>query len=137
MTDRDLNELHPTLLPLCQQFIAECLASGIKIIITETFRSAAAQDADYAQGRTKPGKVITNAKAGQSAHNCMKDGKPAAKAFDFAIQNGDGTLDWCAADPVWLKAIEIGEHLGLVSGSTFSHMRDAPHMELPNWRMDG
>ncbi len=138
MSDRSLDDLHHTLRPLCQQFIAQCLAAGIRVIITETYRSGANQDAAYAQGRTKPGRIITNARAGQSPHNCeLADGTPAAKAFDFAIRNGDGTLDWSGSDPVWMKAIEIGQHLGLVSGSSFHSSRDNPHFELPHWRMEG
>lgn len=34
-----------------------------------TIRTFAEQEALYAQGRTKPGKVVTNAKAGMSYHN--------------------------------------------------------------------
>lgn len=42
-----------------------------------TIRTFAQQTEEYAKGRTKPGKIVTNAKAGQSAHNfalaCFSD----------------------------------------------------------------
>ena len=135
MSDRDLNDLDPALLSLCQQWLDACHAQGINVFITQTYRSDAEQDADYAQGRTTPGNIITNAQAGQSAHNCtLEDGTPASAAFDFAIQGANGVLDWDASDPAWQTAISIGEGLGLVSGSTWHSIKDTPHFELPNWQ---
>jgi peptidoglycan LD-endopeptidase CwlK len=136
MTDRNLLDLDPTLQPLCRQFIDGCTAQGIKVGISVTYRSSAEQDAAYAQGRTAPGKIITNAQAGQSPHNCTDaQGDPASKAFDFFIYSPDGVnLDWDAQDPTWQKVIAIGEALGLVSGSTF-RFRDNDHMELANWKI--
>lgn len=137
MSDRDLSDLHPDLQPLAQQFYTNCRAAGIKAFITETYRSQVDQNADYAQGRTIPGSIITNAQYGQSPHNCtLPDGTPAAKAFDFAIQGAAGALDWDPADVSWQAAIKIGEALGLVSGSTFHSPKDSPHLELANWNVD-
>lgn len=51
------------------QIIAECdkaLNGKAKIRITQGLRTIAEQDVMYAQGRTAPGKKITNAKGGQS-----------------------------------------------------------------------
>lgn len=127
-------DLSPELQPLCQQFLTSCKAVGINAFITETYRSPAEQDLDYAQGRTTPGNIITNARRGESPHNTtLVDGTPASKAFDFAIQTDSGELDWNASDSAWQIAIKIGEALGLISGSTFHSIKDAPHMELPNW----
>ena len=99
--------------------------------ISQTYRSNAQQDADYAQGRTVPGKIITNAKAGESPHNCtLDDGTPASAAFDFFIlDENDNKCDWNATDAQWQEAISIGEALGLVSGSTFA-IKDNDHFEL-------
>jgi peptidoglycan L-alanyl-D-glutamate endopeptidase CwlK len=131
MSDRSLADLCPELRPLCQQFIDGCAAQNIRVIITETYRSSAEQDADYAQGRSEPGNIITNAKGGQSQHNCVDPyGNPASRAFDFAIETDSGALDWDASDPTWQAAIKIGEALGLVSGSTW-HIKDNDHFELP------
>jgi peptidoglycan L-alanyl-D-glutamate endopeptidase CwlK len=37
--------------------------------LTSGYRSKKEQNELYAQGRSKPGQVVTNAKAGQSYHN--------------------------------------------------------------------
>lgn len=135
MSDRALADLHPDLQPLAQKFLDNCKEAGIDAFITETYRSQADQDADYACGRTKAGKIITNALYGQSPHNCtLSDGTPAAKAFDFVIQDATGVLDWDASDSEWRAAIAIGEALGLVSGSTFHSPKDSPHLELADWK---
>ena len=143
MSDRSIRDLCPSLQILAGEFIAKCnddpvfKVRELTAFIDQTYRCEADQNADYAKGRTVPGEIITNAQYGQSPHNCVNaDGTPAARAFDFAIQNGNGTLDWNASDPAWQRAIAIGEGLGLVSGSTWHSLKDTPHFELPNWRTD-
>lgn len=141
MASRELKDLDPALQPLAEQFIAVCNAHpvfqalGATVFLTQTFRSPEEQNHDYAQGRTDPGHIITNARGGQSAHNCCDaHGNPDAKAFDFGIRKPDGSCDWDPADDLWQRAISIGKSLGLVSGSDFHSIRDYPHMELPNWQ---
>lgn len=135
MPSRSLDDLHPNMQPLAQQFLQKCQDAGIDVFLTCTYRSGKEQDADYAKGRTAPGQIITNAKGGQSAHNCTNEnGSPAAKAFDFAIKDDDGRLDWDAHDADWQKAISIGKSLGLVSGGDWKSIKDWPHMELKNWK---
>lgn len=134
MPSRKIADLHPDMQPLCAQFIANCADDGIKIGISCTYRSNEEQDQYYASGRTIPGRILTNAQAGESPHNCtLDDGTPAAKAFDFFIYNDDGsTLDWNAADDKWRAAILIGKSLGMVSGDSFK-FRDTDHFELKDW----
>lgn len=133
--NRNLDDLDADLYPLCIRFIDACHAQGINVIITETYRSSAEQEKDFAQGRSAPGHIITNARGGQSPHNCTDDEEnPASCAFDFAIRTDDGTLDWNASDASWQKAISIGEGLGLVSGSEWHSIKDNPHMELKDWK---
>lgn len=135
MSDRNLDDLDPRLKALCQTWMSVCGQKGIKVGISQTYRSEEEQNADYAQGRTTPGKVITNARYGQSPHNCVDaNGRPAARAFDFFIYNDDGkTLDWNPADAKWQAAIAAGEGLGMVSGSVF-HLRDNDHFEMAGWK---
>jgi len=134
MSDRNILDLDPELQSLCQQFLDQCHAQNINVFLTETYRSSEDQDADYASGRTAPGHIITNAKGGQSPHNCtLEDGTPSSKAFDFGIKDGNGDLDWNAQDPAWQTAIAIGESLGLVSGSTWHSIKDFPHFQLSSF----
>lgn len=136
MASRLISDLHPTLQPLCQQFLDNCAHAGIKVGISCTYRSTDEQDLDYEQGRTLPGRIITNARGGESPHNCTLNDKPASKAFDFFIYGPDGsTLDWDATDYKWQRVIEIGQDLGLISGSAWKS-KDNDHLELFGWKND-
>lgn len=84
---RDLADLLPVVAAKASAFVSACRAQGIDVLITSTLRDAEAQTALYAQGRTVPGHIVTNAKAGQSWHNW-------ACAFDFVpIVNGKAQWD--------------------------------------------
>lgn len=142
MASRDIHDLDLSLQPLAQKFLDLCNAhpvleaNGATVFIDCTFRSGDEQNADYAIGRTQPGRIVTNAQAGQSAHNCTTaNGRPAARAFDFAVRKSDGSCDWNPEDNIWQIAIAIGKSLGLVSGDDWhGHLLDAPHFELPQWQ---
>ena len=94
------------------------------------YRSNAQQEALYAQGRTKPGPRVTNARGGQSAHNFMLDGKPAAKAFDI-VPVIHGKAMWSRAHPHWQTLGKIGMDLGLNwYGAPGSKFDEFPHFQL-------
>lgn len=130
MASRSIEDLHPDLQPLCRQFLAQADEQGIDVLITCTYRSNAEQTALYAQGRTAPGRIVTNAKAGQSAHNFTLDGKPAAKAFDV-VPLVDGKPQWDARHPAWQDLGKIGTKLGLNwYGAPGARFPEFPHFEL-------
>jgi peptidoglycan L-alanyl-D-glutamate endopeptidase CwlK len=58
---RDISLCHPRLQKLAAELISKCAAKGLQIKIGETLRTKAEQDALYAQGRTTPGNIVTNA----------------------------------------------------------------------------
>lgn len=130
MPSQKLEDLHPDLQPVCHEFLRRCAEAGLDILITCTWRSGAEQDALYAQGRTRPGARVTNARAGQSAHNHTIAGKPASRAFDIVpLQHGKAM--WNAAFPAWSIAGQIGESLGLVwYGNPKARFHEMPHFEL-------
>lgn len=138
MASRNITDLDPTLQPIAQEHLQQArdLPGGAHMFLTCTYRSNEEQNEDYAKGRTAPGNIITWAKAGESPHNCtLADGTPAAKAYDIAIENADGTLDWSGSSVAWQEAISIGQELGLESGTTFPPgKQDRPHFQLFNWR---
>ncbi|OQS34275.1 peptidase M15 [Chromobacterium haemolyticum] len=130
MASRKIEDLHPDLQPLCREFVRRCEAAGVTALITTTYRSGAEQDELYAQGRTKPGPRVTNARAGQSAHNVMIQGKPAARAFDVVPTIG-GKPMWDAKHPHWQVMGKIGMELGLNwYGRPNAPFREFPHFEL-------
>ena len=59
---RDITLCHPRLQALTAQLVDKCVGAGLPIKIGESFRSVAEQDALYAQGRTQPGSIVTNAR---------------------------------------------------------------------------
>lgn len=126
-------------------FIVQSQAEGINAFIDETYRNEKDQNADFAKGRDANGNVIdkhaivTNARYGQSPHNCTTTVNgiivPSARAFDFAIELDGGTLDWNGSDAQWLRALDIGRALGLMSGEDWKcGLKDEPHFELPDWK---
>lgn len=69
ITDKNIATLHPAIRQDVEDAINELAASGVKVRVTFGFRTNAEQDKLYAQGRTTPGNIVTNAKGGESIHN--------------------------------------------------------------------
>lgn len=127
---RMITDLHPDLQSICREFMAEAEKQGVDVLITCTYRSNAEQDALYAQGRSKPGPIVTRARGGQSAHNFTLDGKPAAMAFDV-VPLEHGKPCWSVGHPAWQKLGKIGMGLGLNwYGAPGSKFTEFPHFEL-------
>lgn len=57
--------LHPVVVAATLALIERSYARGVNIVITQGLRTIEEQDALYAQGRTKPGPIVTNAKGGR------------------------------------------------------------------------
>ena len=104
----------------CRAFIAACAKVGIDVLITSTYRDAESQNALYAQGRTTPGKKVTNARGGDSFHNHRV-------AFDFVPVVG-GKAVW-NDDATWKRCGEIAESVGLEWGGSWEKFPDRPHCQ--------
>jgi peptidoglycan L-alanyl-D-glutamate endopeptidase CwlK len=94
-------------------------ASAVVKIISGT-RTFAEQDILYAQGRTRPGKKVTNAKGGQSNHNF-------GVAWDIGIFKNGQYLD---DSPLYANTGAIGESLGLEWGGHWKSIQDEPHFQV-------
>lgn len=121
INSRDIKDLHLKVQVLCNQFISKCKEAGITVIITATLRDNEAQNALYAQGRTKPGKIITNAKAGQSYHNY-------GLAFDFCPMV-DSKCAWNDT-LLFIKCGTIGESLGLEWAGRWVKFKEMAHCQF-------
>jgi len=112
-----------TLLPEAQvqarEFLKQVRAAAINAKIIGGTRTFAEQDELFAQGRTKPGKIVTNAKGGFSNHNF-------GVAWDIGIFKGTAFL---AESPQYDEAGQIGKSLGLEWGGDFSSIIDKPHFQ--------
>jgi peptidoglycan L-alanyl-D-glutamate endopeptidase CwlK len=121
INSRDIGELEPVVANMTRSFIAKCKESGIDVIVSSTYRDAESQNALYAQGRTTAGKIVTNAKAGQSFHNYRC-------AFDFVpIVNGKAQWNDLAT---FQRCGEIAESVGLEwSGRWKGKLREMAHCQ--------
>jgi len=123
INSRSLSDLNPKVAALCSEFINSCKKNNIDIIITSTYRDAESQNALYAQGRTLPGKKVTNAKGGQSFHNWKV-------AFDFCpIVNGKAVWNDVA---LYTKCGEIAESIGLEWAGRWVTFKELAHCQYTN-----
>ena len=121
---RDIDLLHPEMRERCLAFIEACRKSGLIVGISQTWRSKAEQDELYAQGRTKPGSIVTNCRYPYSPHNW-------GVAFDIYRNDGQGAYN--DADGWFKRCGQVGKRLGLFWGGDFRSFVDKPHFELPDY----
>lgn len=120
INSRNIQDLLPVVAVRAEAFVAACRAKGIDVLITSTYRDAESQNALYAQGRTAPGKRVTNAKAGQSWHNHKC-------AFDFVpIVNGKAMWDDART---FQKCGVIAESLGLEWAGRWTGFPELAHCQ--------
>jgi LAS superfamily LD-carboxypeptidase LdcB len=93
--------------------------ANLTLQVVQGLRTFAEQDSLYAQGRTKAGKVVTNARGGQSLHNY-------GVAVDLApVINGEISWDDSKFKQFGQWAIEAG----LDWGGSWKRFKDMPHIQ--------
>lgn len=128
IASRDIAELLPRVRALAQRFIDACHAQGIDVIITSTYRDNASQAALYAQGRTAPGAIVTNAQPGHSYHQYRC-------AFDFA-PIVSGKIPWNDTG-LFLRCGKIGESVGLEWAGRWHSFPESAHLQWTGGRTIG
>lgn len=121
INSRSLDDLAPDVARAARMMLEVCEREGIQILITSTFRDHESQAKLYAQGRTAPGRIVTNAKPGESFHNYRV-------AFDV-VPLRDGKPVWDDDDPIWRRVGEIGERCGLEWAGRWKTFREYPHFQ--------
>jgi peptidoglycan L-alanyl-D-glutamate endopeptidase CwlK len=103
------------------KFLELCDEHGIDLLITSTYRDHASQEELYEQGRTRPGKIVTNAKPGESWHNyrCAIDVVPIV----------NGKPNWDGSDPIWQTIGELGEQAGLEWAGRWRTFKELAHFQ--------
>lgn len=124
INEKRVSLLHAPFQALARSFLADCEKAGYRLRVTYGLRTLDEQAVLYAQGRTAPGKVVTQAKPGSSPHNY-------AAAIDVVFLTTDGKVDW---NGPWKAIGAVGEKLGLVWGGNFKTFVDRPHFEWAHWR---
>lgn len=123
---RDRTQLHPRLQSKIKELILKSAKAGLLIGIGECVRTVEEQDALYAQGRTEPGNIVTNAKG--STYSSMHQW---GIAFDFYRNDGQGLYN--DSDAFFRQVGKIGKSIGLEWGGDWTSPVDKPHFQLPDW----
>lgn len=114
--------------------ICEALKGRAICRFSHTLRTNAEQESLYAIGRTKPGKKVTNARAGQSWHNYGraidivllvdrdKNGTFESASWETNVDfDGDGMAEW-------YEVVAIFKRYGWEHGGDW-HFKDMPHFQ--------
>lgn len=128
-----LNGVHPSLVLIVMRVLDTMATYGFPMFVTHGVRTVEKQQALYAQGRTTPGKVVTNADGvtSLSYHQLWSDGW--GHAVDCAFLDDPDTLKIETYDDAqpWEVYGVLAEHLGARWGGRFKSLQDRPHLELP------
>lgn len=123
-SERVIATLHARVQPYARSLYFKAREHGLTINIISGLRSYAEQDALYAQGRTRAGKKVTNARGGYSNHNF-------GIAFDVGLFEHNQYL---GESPMYKAVGALGEELGLEWGGNWRTLVDQPHFQLrPDW----
>lgn len=122
-------KLRDELEDLIENINTNILTGQSKVRLAYTLRTWTEQDELYAQGRTKPGKKVTNAKGGDSMHNyglavdivLIIDGKDAS---------WDTKKDWDKdKQSDWMEIVSEFKKKGWEWGGDWVSFKDMPHFE--------
>lgn len=132
-----IEEIHPVLRAELGQIykeICEALSGKLGCRFVQVYRSIEYQNELYAQGRTKPGQKVTDAKGGYSYHN-------HGLGVDFCLtndKNNDGKITsdeivWDRNTDIdgdslkdWIEVVNVFKKYGWVWGDRWN---DYPHFE--------
>lgn len=117
---RKLDDLSPRMMPLAMQLIARCIEAGIMVMIVDTRRTLAEQQANVAKGVSWT--LASKHLVGDAIDICP---------YETYALHGPDKLNWDAADPVWKRIGEIGESIGLKWGVFRNGVQvDPGHFEM-------
>lgn len=124
INSRDLSELRPIVESMARALIHNAKAEGIDLLVTSTYRDYESQNELYAQGRTKPGRKVTNARGGDSYHNHRV-------AFDVVpLRNGKPVWGTTGDDrALWLRVGALGVEVGLEWAGNWRSFKEYPHFQ--------
>lgn len=114
-----------------RMYEAICLALTGRAVcrFTHTLRTFEEQEALFAQGRSRPGKKVTNARGGASYHNY-------GLAFDICLIVDGKTASWDMKSDFdqdkksdWMEVVAIVKSYGWEWGGDWARFPDAPHFQ--------
>jgi peptidoglycan LD-endopeptidase CwlK len=115
--------MNPIVKKSALELVRRAYAEGINAQISHGMRTYAQQNELYAQGRTKKGNIVTNARGGQSNHNF-------GLAVDYFLTTWDGSKATWSVNSDWRRVAAIGKSLGFSWGGDWRSFKDYPHLEM-------
>lgn len=100
---------------------------NLEMIVVSGYRDPATQAKLYAQGRTAPGAIVTNAQPGHSPHefHC---------AADIWVMDHEGKkIDWNNTEYLQIAKEESTSNPNITWGGNFHSIKDNPHWEYSHW----
>ncbi|SIS42745.1 M15 family metallopeptidase [Salimicrobium flavidum] len=129
---KNMGRVHPLIAIWGRTVIDTVYEEGIFAQITEGKRSYRRQASLYGQGRPgyewrgkkygSHGKIVTNAKPGQSIHNY-------GFALDFCLVDESGQQAVWIVNEDWRRVASVAKVLGFTWGGNWTTFQDYPHLE--------
>lgn len=120
LNSRDITKLRADVAANCNVFLQLCKEAGLNVLVTQTVRDDAYQAQLYAQGRTKPGSIVTNQRY-PTFH-----WSEAGLAFDICKNVKGHEYDDAA---FFQKCGAIGKKMGFTWGGDWTSLVDKPHFQ--------
>ena len=125
LVSRDIALLRDDVAENCRRWLDLCREAGLDVLVTQTVRDREYQEYLYAQGRTRPGSIITNGRV-PTFH-----ADTAGLAFDFCRNVKGHEYDDTA---FFHKAAAIAKEIGFSWGGDWESFPDMPHIQ---WDLGG
>ena len=120
LNSRDISLLRSDVAANCRIWMERCKAQGLHVLVTQTVRDAEYQEYLYAQGRTRPGSIVTNGK--MPTFHWDK----AGLAFDFCKNVKGHEYD---DTEFFKKAAAVAKEMGFSWGGDWKSFVDKPHIQ--------
>ena len=118
INSRNIDDLRPDVAVNCRALIELCKARGLNVLVTQTLRDNEYQATWYAQGRTKPGSIVTNSPT-TTFHG-------AGLAFDFCKNVRGHEYD---DNDFFVSVAAIAKTMGFSWGGDWKSFTDKPHLQ--------
>ncbi|MDZ5713617.1 peptidoglycan-binding protein [Jeotgalibacillus haloalkalitolerans] len=127
---RNMGDIDSRIKDMTIEMIKRAYQEGINVQISSGLRTNDEQNRLYAKGRTTSGNIVTNARAGQSAHNY-------GLAVDYFLTDQTGTRAVWTVNAQWKRVAAIAKSMGFTWGGDWTSFPDASHLEYTKgltWR---
>ena len=124
INSRKIEDLKPAAQAKCLEFLAACAKAGLRVQVIQTLRDAEYQHSLYEQGRTKPGKIVTNCD-GYTRPSKHQSGL----AWDAVPLDGNGNIIWSDRS-IYAGMAKIAAGLGITAGYNWHSLGDLDHFQV-------